>query len=129
MNKTEGIAAALLVLGFADLGIARAIAQSSSGAPASVQTTPAWKRAVRLPDGRTFVSDGAIALDAELAKPAARPSQDLGEASAKTIEAYLTADLPDEFGLSQLTHRGDVYVAPSGLTLNPVYVEYLRGSA
>src|SRR5438045_2834234 len=86
----------------------------------------AWKRAVHLHDGRIFVSDGAIALDLELVKPAERPKQDLGEASANVIEQYLNAQLPNECTLSELTRRGDAYAASNGLTLNPIYIEYLR---
>ncbi len=100
-------------------------AQDSS--PASGPSAPlTWKRAVHLHDGRTFVSDGAIALDAEVAKPGIQPGQNLPEASAQVLERYLAAELPDEFALSQLTRRGRVYAAPSGVTLNPIYVDYLR---
>ncbi|MDP9291779.1 MAG: hypothetical protein M3O82_05390 [Verrucomicrobiota bacterium] len=83
---------------------------------------------MRLHDGRTFVSDGALALDAELAKPAVLPSHILAEATAKVIEGYLTAEVPDEFASAQLTYDRDPgkYVAPSGVVLNAIYVDYLR---
>jgi hypothetical protein len=95
-------------------------------APSAIVALLVWTRIVHLRDGRTFVSDGAIALDVEVAKPNVSPSHVLAEASAKVIEDYLTAELPDDFALSQLIRRGDVYAAPSGVTLNPIYIDYLR---
>jgi len=86
----------------------------------------AWKRIIHLHDGRTLVSDGAIALDLGLVKPAERPKEDLAEANAKVIEGYLNAQLTEEYALSQLTWRGEAYAAPNGVTLNPTYMEYLR---
>jgi len=95
--------------------------------PSAAPISPlSWKRAVPLHDGRTLVSDGAIALDAELVKPASKPSQALGEAGVKIIEGQLSAELPDEFAFSDLTRRGNFYAAPNGLTLSPIYIDYLR---
>jgi len=85
-----------------------------------------WRRVVHLQDGRSFVSDGAFALDLALVKPLERPKQNLGEASAKVVERYLEAQLPNEYSLSELTRRGEAYAAPNGVTLNPTYIEYLR---
>lgn len=104
------------------------VAEDATASTALKQSgTVNWQKQVRLHDGRTFVSDGRFALDAALAKPAAPPSTVLPEATAKIIEGYLTAELPDEFGLSQLTDRsGHKYTAPSGVVLNPIYVDYLR---
>jgi hypothetical protein len=100
----------------------------SPGGASTDAATPNWQRLVRLQDGRTFVSDGAFSLDAALAKPAVLPTHILTEATAKVVEGYLTAALPDEFALSQLAPRRDLqkYVAPSGVMLNPIYVDYLR---
>src|SRR5215211_7884892 len=86
------------------------VAQETPSPSAAPQISPlSWKRAVPLHDGRTLVSDGAIALDAELAKPASKPSQSLGEAGVKIIEGHLSAELPDEFAFSDLTRRGNFY--------------------
>jgi hypothetical protein len=60
-------------------------AQDSSG-PAAENKPLTWKRIIHLHDGRTLVSDGAIALDLGLVKPAERPKEDLAEANAKVIE-------------------------------------------
>jgi hypothetical protein len=104
-----------------------AVAQDEPASPMPAQGSPlSWQQLVRLHDGRTFVSDGRFALDAELAKPAVMPSQVLQEPIAKLIEGYVTAELPDEFGFSQLTRGGKNYTAPSGVLLNSMYVDYLR---
>jgi hypothetical protein len=104
------------------------VAQEEARPPAQpAQRDPVWKRMVTLSDGRTFVTDGSFALDAALAKPAARPSEVLPAATAKVIEGHLLAPLPDEFALAQLTGgRRSMYTAPSGIVLNAVYVDYLR---
>ena len=105
----------------------RVMGQDSSPSPTPAQNRPlTWKRVVHLHDGRTFISDGAVALDVALTKASVAGSQVLPEASAKIIEEYLTAKLPDEFASYQLTRRGETYVAPTGVTLNPIYVDYLR---
>jgi hypothetical protein len=80
-----------------------------------------------LQDGRTLVTDGALALDAALAKPPVPPS-DLGPSPGGILERHLSADLPDEFRLAQLEpgQRPQTYVAPSGVVLSARYVDYLR---
>ena len=120
---------AFLFVGFVAGGVdqSSAVAQDKSEAAAPAPTSELkWKRIVRLTDGRTLISDGAIALDVEWAKPALAADQKLPEANAKIIESYLTADLPNDFALSQLTRRGDQYAAPNNVTVNPIYVDYLR---
>jgi hypothetical protein len=89
---------------------------------------PAWNRVLKLSDGRTFVTNGHIALDAAVAKPAALPSEVLGPSSSKVIERHLAAKLENECSLAELKAdraRGR-YVSPSGLWLNADYVDYLR---
>jgi hypothetical protein len=106
--------------------IAAAQDRPASASPAQ-NGTVTWQRLVRLHDGREFVSDGRLALDAALAKPSVLPSTVLPEATAKIIEGYLAAQLPDEFALSELSHPGaEQYIAPSGVVLDPIYVDYLR---
>jgi hypothetical protein len=121
----------LLQFTFASLALAlnvvgHGVRGQDSSQSADANKPLAWRRVVHLHDGRTFVSDGALALDLELVKPAERPKQDLGEASANIVEGYLNAQLPNEYALSQLTRRGETYAAPNGVTLNPSYIEYLR---
>jgi hypothetical protein len=87
---------------------------------------PTWQRTLRLSDGRTFVSDGGLAIDAALAKPATLPADVLP--SASVLERQLSAQMPDEFGLSQLSPRPDgrTYRTPSGVDLNQTYIDFLR---
>jgi hypothetical protein len=111
------------------LTAADVFAQSSSASPVPAQSPGTkWDKLLRLNDGRTFVSDKRFLLDAALAKPDVQPTQVLPESTAKIIEGYLTATLPDEFGFSQLARDGSSgnYKAPSGVALNAIYVDYLR---
>ena len=92
---------------------------TTPGSPA-----PVWQRMVQLDDGRTFVTDGGMAIDAALAKPTL---PDKAPVSGKIIERYLSADLPNEFSLSQLSPRdGRTYAAPSGIALNATYIDFVR---
>jgi hypothetical protein len=117
------------------LGLACAAALGPDAVYAQLKTTapgsagdPVWQRTLHLSDGRTFVTDGGIAIDAALAKPASLPTPALPDASAKTIEKYLAATLKDEFSVSELTANpnGRTYASPSGLLLNSTYVNFLR---
>jgi hypothetical protein len=111
----------------APFGSAIVYAQIKATAPGTAGD-PVWQRTLHLSDGRTFVTDGGIAMDASLAKPASLPAQPLPEASAKVIEKYLAATLRDEFALSDLkaNPNGRTYAAPSGLLLSSTYVNFLR---
>ena len=95
----------LLSLAFVVSAIAHpAMAQDTSASPTPTHAPPLiWQRLVHLHDGRTFVSDGPFSIDAALAKPAIMPSHVLPDTTAKLIEGYLTAELPNEFSSSQLT--------------------------
>jgi hypothetical protein len=95
--------------------------------PVGPDGAPIWTRVVRLSDGRTFVTDGAITLDAALAKPKTLPTVVLPEATGKVIEKYLAAPLENEYSYSQLStgKYPRSYVAPSGIFLGADYVEYL----
>jgi hypothetical protein len=88
---------------------------------------PIWDRLFRLPDGRTFVTDGAITLDAALARPKALPNTELPESTGKVLEKYLSASLEHEFSVDRLaTGRFPrSYVTPNGVTLSADYVDYL----
>lgn len=86
---------------------------------------PAWQGIVRLSDGRTFVTDGGLAIDAALAKPDRLPAREL---AAKVLEQYLNESHKDEYGLRDLDAAvsGRTYSSPSGIALNGTYVDYLR---
>ena len=87
---------------------------------------PTWQRTIRLSDGRTFVTDGGLAIDAALARPPALPSQVIDK--PKAFEAYLDSPRKDEFGLRDLKPAGDsrTYTSPSGIVLNSTYINFLR---
>lgn len=117
---------AALVLAIGAFGMADSVAQAKP--PSPVDGTPAWKRMVRIADGRTFVTDGSLAIDVTLARPSPPPAQVLSGGTAKVLEGYLSAQLKDEFGLSELKKSGtpSYYLSPSGVMLNTMYVDYLR---
>jgi hypothetical protein len=88
----------------------------------------AWNKMFRLSDARLFVTDGAMTLDAELAKPTELPRTELPASTGQVMERYMAADLPDEFALRDLERgtRPETYEAPNGVTLAAKYVEFLR---
>jgi hypothetical protein len=86
---------------------------------------PAWQAKLRLSDGRTYVTDGGLAVDAALARPAALPTR---EVPGKVIEDYQKASHLNEYGFAELTLAvaGKSYTSPSGIALNATYINYLR---
>lgn len=86
---------------------------------------PVWQGILRHSDGRTFVTDGGLAIDAALAKPAKLPDREL---PAKLLQDYFSAPHQHEFGFSDLTAAasGKTYTAPQGLALNATYINFLR---
>lgn len=90
----------------------------------------AWNRMLQLSDGRVFVTDGAITLEASLVNPGEHPSGEPASVSQTVIEGFLAADLPDEFALGELDRGAEpqTYESPSGVTLAARYVDYLRAT-
>jgi len=86
---------------------------------------PVWQGILRLGDGRTFVTDGGLAIDAAVAKPVKLPAREL---ASKLLEDYFKAAHKDECGLSDLraAASGKTYSTPNGIALNATYVDYLR---
>ena len=86
---------------------------------------PVWQGVLRMADGRTFVTDGGLAIDASLAKPAKLPEREI---PPKVMQDYLSVANPNEYGLSDLTAApsGKTYSAPNGVALNATYVDFLR---
>jgi hypothetical protein len=93
--------------------------------PPGTPGDPAWQGILRLSDGRTFVTDGGLAIDATLARPAKLPDRKL---TAKVLEGYLNASHKDEFRFADLdaAMSGWTYTTPSGIALNATYINYLR---
>jgi hypothetical protein len=108
----------VIVLLFATAAVADPLKPTAPGAGGA----PVWQRVVHLSDGRTLVTDGGLAIDAALAKPAKLPT---GEASGKIIEGFL-ARPGTEVPITDLQPAGTVYTAPSGMKLSATYVDYLR---
>jgi hypothetical protein len=109
---------------------AGAAAQEHQAAPSSpsVVAPPAWSRVLNMPDGRTFVTDGALSIDAKFAKPAALPSVVLPPESAKNIAGRLTAPYKNEiaFGALRPGSFRNSFVTPDGIGLNGNYVNFMR---
>jgi hypothetical protein len=97
--------------------------------PRLVQTVPAWTHKVKLPppDGRTFMSDGGLVLDVEIAKPAMRPSQSMPADLGTAVAGYLSGYYPTEFGLTDLREgqTAAIFVGPQGFALSRNYVTFL----
>jgi hypothetical protein len=106
---------------------APAVVSEQQPKPAAPGTAgdPPWNRTFKLSDGRTFVTDGGIAIDAALAKPPTLPNE--VPISTKIIEGYLASPRKDEYGLGDLKPVSlRTYTAPSGIVLNSTYINYLR---
>jgi hypothetical protein len=86
---------------------------------------PVWQGTLRMSDGRTFITDGGMAVDVAFVKPAALPTREL---PSKVLEDYLKASPKNEYGFTDLTQAatGNTYTSPSGIALNATYVNYLR---
>ena len=94
-----------------------------------MQTVPAWTHKVKLPppDGRTFVSDGGLVLDVEVAKPAVRPSRiDAGRHGhgGRRLPVGLLPDRVRPVGLAEGPSPA-VFVGPQGFAVSRNYVTFL----
>ena len=103
-------------------------AQSSRAASsAGDSAAPAWNKQSTLADGRIFVTDGAIAVDAALAKPSTLDG--LMVIPPAAIERLLRSSTTTEVGSSALSARDRGYVTPGGVLLARKYVDFLRRQA
>lgn len=95
----------------------------------SVVAPPTWWRAIPMPDGRTFVTDGGMSIDAALAKPATMPEK-LPPETGKTIVKHLASPYDKETTLGELRPgaRPNTFVTPDGVILNGNYVTLLRSA-
>jgi hypothetical protein len=85
---------------------------------------PIWQAVVRTSDQRTFLTDGGLAIDAALAKPATLPER---EVPGKVLETYFSAAHSAECSLADLNRAsGKTYTTPNGIPLNATYIDYLR---
>jgi hypothetical protein len=95
--------------------------------PAVVEA-PVWTRALRMPDGRTFVTDGGLSIDVKYAKPDTLPSVVLPPESAKILAGHFTAPYDNESRLGELQPGPfkNTFSTPGGIALNGNYVTFLR---
>jgi hypothetical protein len=86
---------------------------------------PIWQGTLRMSDGRTFVTDGGLAIDSAIARLSKVPDRQL---PSKVLEEYLKAPQKDACRLDDLTGiaPGKTYKTPSGIALNSTYINYLR---
>jgi hypothetical protein len=125
MQPSNALRVAVVVLPL----LGQALPAWQTSAPAGTApgaSAPTWSKRLQLPDGRTFVSDGAIALDVAVAKPPTLPSVQLPAATGANIGKMLDAPFAAEFRSGQLVTRGKHYATPDGVVLNRLYVDYLR---
>ena len=125
-----------LTLRFALLGLLCAMpigvaAQDIRMSNPDVEAPPHWTRLVKLPDGRTLISDGGIAIDVAIAKPSTMPTVTVSESTGVTFATLFKAVFEHEFGLSQLSPgaRRKTFVGPGGVLLNGNYITFLRQTA
>ena len=86
---------------------------------------PIWQGTLHADDGRTFVTDGGLVIDAAFAKPAKLPERTI---PPKVLQDYLSTPHKDEYGFSDLVAApsGKTYAAPNGIALNATYINFLR---
>jgi hypothetical protein len=87
-----------------------------------------WNKMFRLPDGRLFVTDGALMMDVELAKPRVLPGTELPASTGEVMSRQMAAERQIEIDLDDL-ERGtqeQTYEAPNGLPFAAKYVEFLQ---
>jgi hypothetical protein len=122
-HLTAGIVAAVLVM-TAQIAMAQTRTPMKPTVPGT-PGDPVWQAVVPMHDGRTFVTDGGLAIDAAFAKPASLPER---QVPAKAVEDLLGATHKDECGFNDLVAAGSgkTYTTPSGIALNATYVKFLR---
>ncbi len=86
---------------------------------------PVWQGILRASDGRTFITDGGLAIDTALAKPATLPAR---EFPGKVLEGQLAAAHEAEYSFSDLRVEkpSRTYACPNGILLSATYIDYLR---
>ena len=110
--------------------LVRVSAQTPPTKPSSPITVapPTWSRVLQMPDGRSFVSDGGLAIDVALVKPASLPGTVIPVESTKAIAARMATPHQEEIGLGQLAagRHGNSFVTPAGVHVNGNYVTLFR---
>jgi len=96
--------------------------------PATVGS-PVWSHAVHMPDGRTFVTDGGMAIDADVARPAVMPEVMAGSQGGALLTRHMSGPREEEVGLTGLRAGPfeNTFATPKGVAINGNYVTFLRG--
>lgn len=116
------IAAAAVIMVFPQMLFAQSkITPTAPGTPGD----PKWQGILRVNDGRTFVTDGGLVIDAAVAKLTTLPER---EFPSKLLETYFSESHTSEYGLNEMTAvpGGKTYRAPNGIALNATYIDFLR---
>lgn len=105
-------------------------AQESAIKPSSpaVVAPPTWSRVLKMPDGRTFVTDGGLSIDVKFAQPATLPPTVIPPESAKILAGLMTEPFDRESGLDELRPGAfpNSFATPDDVTLNGNYLTFLR---
>jgi hypothetical protein len=93
----------------------------------SVVAPPTWWRAIPMADGRVFVTDGGLSIDAALVKPATLPEKFPPAAGANVARLLSTPfDKETRLGDLQPGTRPNTFVTAEGVVLNGNYITLLR---
>jgi hypothetical protein len=93
----------------------------------SVVAPPIWWRAIPMDDGRLFVTDGGISIDAAVVKPATLPEK-FPPAAGANVARLLSTPYDKETSLGDLRPgtRPNTLVTAEGIVLNGNYITLLR---
>jgi hypothetical protein len=95
----------------------------------SIVAPPTWWRAIPMADGRVFVTDGGISIDAAVVKPATLPEKFPASAGAN-VARLLSTPYDKETSLGDLRPgtRPNTFITDEGVVLNGNYITLLRSA-
>ena len=79
--------AAAVLIGQVLVAQQRRMTPTAPGTPGD----PVWQAVIRMTDDRTFLTDGGLAIDTAVAKPAKLPDR---EVPGKILDTYIRARIP-----------------------------------
>ena len=130
MTTWRQLCVSVLLGSFIVVGTGDTMAGQTSKPPISspsVVAPPTWWRAIPMADGRTFVTDGGLSIDAALVKPATLPEM-MPPASATSLARLLSTPHEHETGLRDLQAGSapNTFTTGDGVILNGNYITLLR---
>lgn len=122
-----------MILGTLIVAMASPLTGQTSKPPIStpaVVAPPTWWRAIPMEDGRVFVTDGGLSIDAAVVKPATLPEK-FPAAAGANIARLLASAYDKETGLGDLRPgaRANTFETAEGVVLNGNYITLLRSVA